>query len=189
MENKNYHTIYRVMHWLLAFCIMFMLLTIFLRLTWMNKENMANIIQNYLNASNILLTRDEIITLAKLIRKPMWNWHIYTGYVLVGLFGLRLILASIGNMKFINPFQKELSLKVKFQYWIYLVFYACLATSLITGLLIELGPAYMKLKLESIHVLSLYYLIPFFILHLGGVILAEFTSQKGIISRIISGAK
>jgi cytochrome b len=43
--------------------------------------------------------------------------------------------------------------------------------------------------MEEIHVLSLYYLLGFMVLHFGGVLLAECTTQKGLISRIISGSK
>jgi cytochrome b561 len=92
-------------------------------------------------------------------------------------------------MKFANPLNKQLSLKIKFQYWVYLIFYACLAISLITGLIIEFGPKNMKNFMEEIHVLSIYYLIPFIIIHLGGVLISEFTTQPGIISRIVSGTK
>jgi cytochrome b len=69
------------------------------------------------------------------------------------------------------------------------VFYVCSAISLVTGLLIEFGPKNLKDPMEEIHVLSLYYLLGFMVLHFGGVLLAECTSEKGIVSRIISGSK
>ena len=94
-----------------------------------------------------------------------------------------------GKMKFSNPLDKQLPLKIRIQYWVYLIFYACLAISLITGLIIEFGPKNMKKIMEEIHVLSNYYLIPFLIIHLGGVLITEFTSQPGIISSIVSGTK
>jgi cytochrome b len=37
--------------------------------------------------------------------------------------------------------------------------------------------------------LSLYYLLAYIVLHIGGVIIAEFTSDQGIVSRIIGGKK
>lgn len=187
MENRTYSAIYRIMHWAMALCIIFLLITIFLRLTWMNKENVADIIQNYLSTKSVALSRDEIIVLAKQIRKPMWSWHIYTGYILTGLFSLRLLLPFFGAMKFSNPLRKGLPLKAKFQYWAYIIFYLGLAISLATGLIIEFGPKTLKKPVEEIHVLSLYYLIPFLIVHIGGVILAEFSNQPGIVSRIIRG--
>ena len=41
----------------------------------------------------------------------------------------------------------------------------------------------------EIHELGVYYLVAFIIIHLAGVLIAEFTNQKGIISKIISGKK
>lgn len=119
----------------------------------------------------------------------MWDWHIYIGYALVGLFSIRFILPAFGQMKIQNPFGKDLSTKMKFQKWTYILFYVCVIVSLTTGLMIEFGPKELKKSIEEIHVLGIYYLIAFIAIHLGGVLLAEFTDQKGIISRIISGSK
>ena len=177
------------MHWSIAICMILLLITIFLRLTWMNKNNVAEIIQNYLNTTDQFLTQEQLIVLAKKIRQPMWDWHIYLGYALTGLFGLRFLLPLFGEMKFQSPFKKELLLKEKFQNVIYLVFYTCVVISLSTGLLIKFGPSIIKNVMEDIHVLSIYYLLAFMMLHIGGVLWSEFTSQKGIVSKIISGNK
>lgn len=155
----------------------------------MNKDHVALIIQNYLSTTDQILSQDQLIVLAKQIRKPMWDWHIYIGYVLVGLYFIRITLPFLGQMKFANPFDKGLTLKEKFQYGVYLVFYCCVAVTLITGLVIELGPKDLKNSMEEIHVLSIYYLLAFIFIHLGGVLLAEFTSQQGILSKIVSGSK
>jgi cytochrome b561 len=190
MENRTYNFIYRITHWLIAFSFLFLLLTIFLRLGWMNKVHIANIIKEYLASSGSEpLSEEQLITLAKKIRKPMWDWHIYIGYVLVGLYSIRLLLPFFGEMKFTNPLKKALLPKDKFRYSIYILFYLCVAVSLITGLIIVLGNEKLKEPMEEIHVLSIYYLLAFISLHLGGVLIAEFTKQKGIISKIISGEK
>lgn len=189
MNTTNYSKIYRIIHWTIAFAMLFMLITIFLRLTWMNKYNMSDIIQRYLINEGVLLTDDQTIVLAKNIRRPMWDWHIYIGYVLVGLFSIRFILPAFGQMKFQNPFGKNLTTKMKFQKWSYIIFYVCVIASLTTGLFIEFGPKEWKKPMEEIHVLGIYYLIAFIVIHLVGVFTAEFTDQKGIISRIVSGSK
>jgi len=153
----------------------------------MNKENMAGIIGVYLTDNELSLSQDQLIVLAKQIREPMWQWHVYIGYVLVGLFSLRFMLPLFGEMRILNPFTQGLSTHGKFQRWTYIIFYVCVLISLVTGLIIELGPEDLKKPVEEIHVLSIYYLVPFIIIHLTGVLIAEFTDQKGIISRIISG--
>jgi len=187
METKNYTIVFRIIHWAIAICMILMLITIFLRLNWMNKNHMADIIQNYLSSIDQSLTQDQLIALAKQIRKPMWDWHIYIGYVLVGLFSIRALIPFLGEMNFSNPIKKGLSFKEKFQFWVYLIFYGGIAVSLITGLFIEFGTASLKKQMEEIHKLSLYYLVVFISLHIGGILLAELTNQQGIISKIVSG--
>lgn len=186
MKNKNYSAVYRIIHWSIAISMVLLLITIFLRLTWMNKNNMAEIIQNYLNTTDQSLTQDQLIVLAKKIRQPMWDWHIYLGYVLTGLFCIRFFLPFFGEMKFQNPFDKELILKEKFQNWTYIIFYGCVVISLSTGLLIKFGPKELKDPMEETHALSIYYLVAFIILHIGGVLWSEYTNQKGILSKIVS---
>lgn len=188
MEMKEYPKVYRIIHWAIAISFLLLLITIFLRLTWMNKYNVAAIIQDYLNGTGQSLSQEELIDLAKRIRQPMWNWHIYIGYMLVGLFSIRFMLPPFGHMKFQNPLGKGLSAKVKFQKWTYIIFYLCVIASLTTGLIIEIGPKGLKKPMEEIHILGIYYLTAFIVIHLAGVLIAEFTDQKGIISRIISGS-
>jgi cytochrome b561 len=188
METVKYSKTYRVIHWAIAITFLLLLITIFLRLTWMNKYNMAEIIQTYLSGTDQTLSQEQLIDLAKQIRKPMWNWHIYLGYVLTGLFSLRFILPFFGTMKLQNPLAKNLSIKQKFQKWAYIVFYVCVVISLVPGLVIELGPKDLKKPMEEIHVLGIYYLVAFIAIHIGGLLIAEFTNDKGIISRIVRGS-
>ena len=190
METRNYSKVYRILHWLIAFSFILLLLTIFLRKTWMEKNHVAEIIQAFLADKGYpALPEDDAILLAKKIRKPMWDWHIYLGYVLTGLYCIRLAVPFFGEMKFSSPFKAGLDMKTKFQFWVYLVFYVCTAISLITGLIIEFGPKAYKKPIEEIHELSLYYLLGFMILHFCGILIAELTSDKGLVSRIISGSK
>jgi cytochrome b561 len=172
---------------MIAISFLLLLLTIFLRMTWLNKSGIAAIMQEYLSGTDQVLSQDQLIALAKKIREPMWNWHIYIGYLLAGLFTIRLILAASGKMKFQNPLAGKLTVKEKFQKWTYLIFYACVLISLVTGLLIEAGPGELKKSMEGIHALGIFYLTAYIGIHLVGVIIAEFTSRKGIISEIISG--
>lgn len=155
----------------------------------MNKNNVSAIIQDFLATSDVKLSEDDSVMLAKKIRQPMWKWHVYIGYVLVGLYAIRLILPFLGQMKFPNPFKGDLTAKEKFQCWVYVVFYVCFAGSLFTGMMIVWGPDSLHETMEEIHVLSIYYLLGFIVLHFGGVLMAEMTDQQGIISRVISGTK
>lgn len=188
LENKSYSVVYRIMHWAIALTFLLLLATIFLRLTWLNKYNVAEIIQNYLSETDQFLSEDQLIVLAKKIREPMWNWHIYLGYVLLGLFSIRFVLPAFGQMQFQNPLRKNLTTKSKIQRWAYLILYGCVVVSLITGLIIEWGPKTLKKSMESIHEWGIYYLVAFILVHLGGVLYAEFSGHQGLISKIVSGS-
>ena len=187
--ETNYTRLYRVFHWTIAISFFLLLITIFLRLTWMNKNSVAGIIGTYLNETGQTLTQNQLLTLAKQIREPMWKWHLYIGYFLGGIFSLRFILPLFGILKFQNPLLKKLKMKERFQKWVYVAFYLGVTLSLATGLLMEFGPRSLKDTLEGVHVLSLYYLIPFILIHLAGVITAEISEQKGIVSRLLGGVK
>lgn len=192
MKNRDYSAIYRIIHWAIAICMIFILITIFVRMVWMDKENIANIIERYLanrKDIDVTLSREHLIRIGKFIRIPAWQWHIYAGYILIALYCIRISLPFFGQMKISNPFGKQLTAKEKFQYWAYIIFYLGVAISLVTGILIEFGPRSWKLPMIKVHSLSNYYLIPFIIIHFGGVLLAEFTDQQGIVSKIISGVR
>lgn len=186
---KNYSSIYRILHWAIAISFILLLFTIFLRSTWLDKNNIAAIIEDFLKDKNQSLSHEQIIILAKKIREPMWDWHIYLGYLLTGLFCLRFMLPVFGVMRLQNPFDRNLTGKEKFQNWTYLIFYLCVVVSLFTGLMMEFGPENLNGIMEDIHVLGIYYLIGFMGIHIGGVLIAEFTDKKGIVSSIISGSK
>lgn len=183
--NVPYNRTYRIMHWLIALTFLLLLGTIFLRMTWMNKTHVADIMQEQLLLLGHNIAQADAIKIAKKIRAPMWDWHIYLGYLLTGLIALRVLLAGSGKMRFQNPFAAGLDAKARFQRWVYIIFYVFVLISLITGLLIEWGPRDMKKSLEAVHKLGLYYLVIYITLHLGGIFLAEGGAQHGIISRIV----
>lgn len=187
--KRSYSATYRVVHWAMALCMVIILATIFLRMTWLNKEHLANIIQNYLYSTNANLSREEIVKLARELRSPMWQWHIYAGYAFGGVLFIRFALPFFKTMKFSNPFKKHMPLKIKFQYWVYIIFYCCLVIAQVSGLLMDVGAKELKKYVEPLHVAALYYVIPFLVLHIGGVLRAEFTNQPGVVSRIIGGKR
>lgn len=187
MYNTTYSSIYRIMHWLIAFCMLFLLLTIILRNTWLSKDQIALIIQGFMASKDIALTEEQSIQLARQIRKPMWEWHIYAGYALTGLYCIRLLLPFFGQMKFPNPFENSLTAKDKFRLWIHVIFYVFVGISLMTGLFIKFGPENLEEIMETIHKLSIYYLLSFIVLHFGGILLAEISGKEGVVSKMIGG--
>ncbi len=182
--KKNYTAFDRLLHWALAFTFLFMMLTVFLRLTWMEKNNVAEIITNSLAAINIDISYDQAVKVAKNIRKPMFDWHITIGYFVTGIFVLRLLFYVFNKGNFNPKTGSEF-----FQLWVYRIFYILLGITLITGLLLKFGPESIEHDAETVHKLTLYYAIVFMFLHFAGLILAENTRKKGIISKMVGGSR
>ena len=187
MKHESYTLTNRVLHWALAFSMLFILLTIFLRLYWLNRNNIAAILLNRLSELDVSISDMQASSIARAIRKPMWDWHIYIGYVITGLYAIRLVFFTIQSAVFKSPFSKDNTLKEKFKSWIYTVYYIFLGVTLITGLLIVLGPDSYRHTFELIHKLSLYWLLAFIVIHFGGFLLEELSTEKGIVSKMISG--
>ncbi len=174
----------RILHWTLAFSILFILLTVFLRLNWMEKNHVAAILMDKLSLIDISVSKEQAIKIAKQIRKPMFDWHIYVGYVAFGIFVLRVLYNFLHKEMYDPKTSKE-----RFQLWVYRVFYIFLGITLITGLYMEFGPDFLNDLSEEVHKLTLYYIIPFLIVHFVGILVSELTTKGGIVSKMIGGEK
>jgi cytochrome b561 len=191
-RNTSYTKAHRILHWLIAFTFLFILLTVWLRMDWMNKNNIAQIMVKGLEKQDIHLSDEVAANIGRAVRKPMWDTHIYAGYVLLLLYVVRLAVMRIEGPVFSNPFSRKISARERFKSAVYLVFYICLGASLFTGAYIELigkvNPVIYK-AMKTIHIQSLYYSLAFIFLHLTGLVLAESGADKGIISRMIHGGR
>ncbi|WP_144206865.1 cytochrome b/b6 domain-containing protein [Shewanella donghaensis] len=186
-KDTRLSNIHRFIHWGLALSMLVMLTTILLRLGWMEKRHMAEIIQQGLFKIDLLITDKNAIVIAKNIRNVMFQWHLYFGYSVAVFVLLRFIYMAKYGLQYPSAFDAKANIRQKFQAWVYWLFYLGITLSVVTGLLIEFGPAAIEHQMETVHKLALWYFIPFISLHLAGIILAEFGHDKGVVSRIISG--
>lgn len=185
--KQNFSIAHRLLHWSIAFVMLFLLMTIFLRENWMNKYLMRDMIMEYLNTFSVEISEDQGMKIAKAIRGNMWQWHINAGYVLIGLYLLRLTVnLKEKGLSFDFIFSKTLPLKEKIQKWVYLLFYIGIGGSLVTGMCIiyDIGPHDL---LEDLHKLSIYYLVSFIVIHFIGIVGGELTNKKNIVSEMIHG--
>ena len=190
---QTYTLAHRILHWLIAFTFLFILLTVFLRTNWMNKNEIAAIVTAKLAEQHVQLSKEDATTIGKAVRKPMWDMHIYAGYFLIGLYVLRMLVMRMEGPVFKNPLSKNCSGREKFKSWIYIIFYVCLTLSLLTGAMLKLIPKTYSLPLhdiaKTIHLQSLYYAWIFIALHLVGLVMAELGTQPGIISKMVHGKR
>lgn len=187
-ENKNQFTaIHRMLHWLVAILMSALFITGFLRMYWMSKTHIISIIQS--ETQNIVLSKEQMVGIAKAIREPMWQWHEYAAYIVFFLFLVRMIYMVVKGIKFPNPFVKNQSAKERSQGFMYLLFYLFIGISIITGFYLKWIDGIWKEQMETIHKWAIYWFPIFIVFHFIGILLAELTNKKGIVSRIIGGDK
>ncbi|MBD3807963.1 MAG: cytochrome b/b6 domain-containing protein, partial [Epsilonproteobacteria bacterium] len=112
---KKWSATFRVWHWLFALTILFMSTTVLLRETILDKEtNGAVITENISMLYDVNVTKEDSIDIAKEIRRPLWQWHIYIGYLFAGLVLVRLMLffTQSGRQNYINCDEKTTHKKI-----------------------------------------------------------------------------
>lgn len=185
--DKRFSLASRLIHWAIAFTFLYLFLTVLLRMGWMNRGSMAAAIQAGLDENRVAAGPDVARGIAGSVRRPMWQTHIIAGYVLCGLYIIRMVITYMQGAAFYSPLKKGLTAYQKFRSWVYVLFYVFVAASLTTGLLIEFGPRSIHEVSEEIHKLSLYYMVAFIALHFVGVVVADGGKERGIISKMIGG--
>jgi len=185
--KQKYSGLLRIWHWLNLISIFGLLATFFLRKTFLSwRENSQIIIEN-LGIFNIEVTTAQAKVVAKAIRAPMWEWHIIFGIMLAFLLLLRIfIIWREGG------FGYEKSTKhMNMVHLGYKVFYLILIVMTLSGLVINwyelLGLSKdLAHSIKEAHELIAWSMVIFVPLHIIGVIIADSSDQKGIISKMIS---
>ena len=187
-SQLHFPKLHRLIHWLLAFSILFILLTIVLRSTWMEKTHIATILQSGLQSDNVVISQQQAITIAKSIRNEMFQWHYIVGYFVGVLVLFRMYYSKKVGIFMPNPFKKN-SLHDRLQGLLYIAFYLFLANIVITGLVIHfLGHDFILYsQCKTFHKLSWWGIVGFMLIHIGGVMFANGRGNKDTITKIING--
>ncbi|MDD2781886.1 cytochrome b/b6 domain-containing protein [Sulfuricurvum sp.] len=173
---------FRLWHWLSAFSMFGIIVTVLLRKTVMHKEQIGGIVQTKLAELGTVITDEQAVMIGKAVRSPMWDWHIYFGIAIAVLLVWRVLMVLKNGFGFDeNPSMKRV-------YMLYRAVYVLLAVMSLSGLSLYLKFAGESKELvEGIHMYIGYALFAFVAVHIAGVILAERSDQKGLVSRMISG--
>lgn len=183
-EVKKFTAFHRLLHWVMALAMPVLFVTGFLRMYWMNKNHLAGIITGHLTD----VPQEQAVDIAKAIREPMWDWHVVFAHVMIFSFLARIIYMVVKGIRFPKPFSAGISLKERFQGFTYVYFYLFVLISAATGICLRLGLfAEFKKPIEMVHKWGIWWFPIFILLHLGGVLLAEYSEKKGITSKMIGG--
>jgi len=207
--TKDYSVPMRLWHWANWLLISGQLLTILFQRVIVKARTAVPEFQETMSRDGIALTEKQARSLTHIISERIWDWHVYLGLALAGLWLLRLLLelrgpaprrfgprllAALRRYRLAPPALGEQAGKNLFALSTYLVFYVMLTTIVLTGLGLTYHHDFEWLDriehdLEEIHNVTMYGIMAFFAVHLVGVVWAEVTSDKGLVSRMISGGR
>jgi len=181
---------FRLWHWLNAIAVLGLLGTVFLRKTFLSWRTNSEILMNKLSEFGILITEEQAKILAKSIRERMWEWHIILGYLLALLIVYRIYL----YFKDTSTHEKfsELSIHKKGVHLLYYLVYVTLILMAISGLSIHFYEVLHLTKefahdIKEVHELVFNIILIFVPIHIAGVVIADSTTENGLISRMVNG--
>lgn len=188
----KYSASFRLWHWLNAFVVLGLLATVFLRKTFLSWRTNSEILMSKLSEFGVEITVEQAKILAKAVRAGMWEWHIILGYVLAFSMLFRMYLYFKDSS--IKASFSSLSSHKKSVHILYYLFYLALFFMTISGLVLTFHDSINLTKelthdIKEIHELVFNGILFFVVVHVAGVIVAELTSEKGLISNMISGDK
>lgn len=183
----------RVWHWLSALATIGLMFTYIFRKTWFNYKENAQILQIKLSEIGVALTDDKAKEIAKIFRDNMWQWHYYLGFLFAALLVFRLYAFVSKSEKFPTCKAKESSDgEFKRAKYAHGAFYLVAAYMSISGLVMYFRES-LGIDKESLHLVkelhewAFWFFVIFLVGHIVGVIKAELTTDKGLISEMFSG--
>ena len=179
---RQFSVSFRVWHWLQAVAVFGLFITVVLRESVMSKSGIGAIVQTKLGEIGTVITDEQAVLIGKAVRAPMWDWHIYLGITVAVLLVWRFAMV----LK--NGFGFDDNVKMKKVYQLYKGVYVLLSMMAISGLVLYWKLAGESKELvETIHMYIGWGVFAFVAVHIIGVVLAERSDQRGLVSRMISG--
>ncbi|MGI4874861.1 MAG: cytochrome b/b6 domain-containing protein [Janthinobacterium lividum] len=202
--THDYSAPMRLWHWLNAALVSGQLLTIlFLKVI----VNPRAAVREVGAPGGSTLTEQQGRAVAHAISERIWDWHIWIGLALAATwlgwtlmqaldpagrrFGARL-RATARRVSLVPPAEQGGAKKALFAKLTYAIFYLAITTMVMTGLALTWAddvPWLGRLEhtVKEIHNVTMYVIIAYTLVHIVGVLWAELTKDKGLISRMVSG--
>jgi cytochrome b561 len=197
----------RLWHWANALVVFGLLGTVLLRKTFLSWRANAVMIEDKALAAGVIVPTDLAVGIAKSLRDVMWEYHHRFGVALAILLVVRVVIALVTKRQplrdALRGFQAASAAsgkdKAERQHFAlvsagYVAFYLSTLFMVVTGLAM-LNAARLGLSkgttslLKENHELMLWFFVVFVGVHLIGVVRAELTRYRGIVSAMISGRK
>jgi Ni/Fe-hydrogenase 1 B-type cytochrome subunit len=198
----------RIWHWLTFLIISGSIITVLINSTLTNQRANVPMVQEQLKSKNIVVTEDQAFSVTREYEDKFWGIHKLLGYGLAFLLISRVVieLTQPGEEKIKTRIKNALGLSGKkegdwkeYRHYLrvkytYLLFYLLLFCMAVTGLCMAFGrdlgiPREIGRTLREIHSFGQYLMYGFVIIHLSGVLIADITNNKGLVSGMINGNK
>lgn len=105
--------------------------------------------------------------------EPLREWHVESGYGLIALYLLRVVLTKLQGTGYTPPFARSATALQRLEGWLYMLFYIGLAVALYTGYMCEHGPESLTESMLWVHTKSMYYLVVLLLAQVGYTVLVE----------------
>lgn len=203
---QRHSVLIRIWHWATFLIISGSMITVLINATMLNPRDNITLVQTQLKAKGVNVTDEQAFAVSHQYEDKMWDVHKLLGY------GLAFLLASRLIIELIQPKEEKLRSRIKkvgssfklndensaqYRHYLYvkrlyLLFYLILLLMAITGLGLAFGHELGFTRqthntLKTIHSLFQYFMYGFVFIHLCGVVIAENTKDKGIVSGMING--
>lgn len=197
----------RLWHWANATVVLGLLGTVLLRKTFLSWRANAAMIEAKAEAAGATLPADFAQAIAKSMRDVMWEYHHRLGVALAALLTIRIIIVIVKKRYPLRDALRGLraasqaegadkSERLHFALVSagYVAFYLSTLFMVVTGLMM-LGATRLGLSKDTLSLLKeshetmLWFFVVFVGVHLAGVVRAELTKYRGIVSDMINGGK
>ncbi|GAC1422346.1 MAG: hypothetical protein NVS1B13_11180 [Flavisolibacter sp.] len=205
--NTSYNLSIRIWHWLTFITITASIVMVLLASTLFTMKDNSPMVQEQVKQKGGIVSSDQAKAVAHEYNDKLWNAHKIIGYGISLLVLFRIIIEvayskekKLGNkikMAFALQTRSDVERKDRRHYiwvkWGYVLFYFFIFIMALTGL----GLAYEDVPflkdingtLSDIHSIVQYFIYAYILFHLVGVIRADITDNKGIVSAMIHGEK
>lgn len=205
---QEHSVMLRIWHWLTFILISAIIITVLLNSTLFNQRKNIPMVQDQLKEKGLTVSEDQAFAVTREYEDKLWGVHKLLGY------GLALLLVSRLFIEIVQPGEEKIPFRIKKalglfktkegdrkeyrHYFIvkysYLMFYILLFCMAVTGLGLAFGrelgfSRQLHGTIKEIHSFGQYFMYGFVIIHLGGVIIADNTTNKGLISGMVNGNK
>lgn len=206
--NQKHSAIIRIWHWVTFLVLSASMISVLINSTMLNPRDNIGLVQNQLKEKGLIASEEQAFAVSHEYEDKMWDVHKLLGYGLAFLLAARVLieLTQPGEEKIRTRMKNVTGLfklndenKVEYRHYLYvkrlyLLFYLILLLMALTGLGLAFGrdlgfTRQLHNGVKTVHSILQYCMYAFVLAHLCGVIIAENSKDKGIVSGMINGNK